>query len=91
MSARRGTYRILYRIDEENQEVIVLRIGQRGGVRVVLWTRCGRGAFAKVLPSESKRLWSESLVLPKKLLQRGARDRKIDCRKGVFDPFVCRI
>lgn len=28
-SARRGTYRILYRIDEGNQEVIVLRIGHR--------------------------------------------------------------
>lgn len=31
-SARRGTYRILYRIDEENREVIVLRIGHRGDV-----------------------------------------------------------
>jgi mRNA-degrading endonuclease RelE of RelBE toxin-antitoxin system len=28
-SARRGTYRILYRIDEEAREVIVLRIGHR--------------------------------------------------------------
>ena len=28
-SARRGTYRILYRIDEENHEVIVLRVGHR--------------------------------------------------------------
>ncbi|MGH8923097.1 MAG: type II toxin-antitoxin system RelE family toxin [Acidimicrobiia bacterium] len=26
-SARRGTYRVLYRIDEELHEVIVLRIG----------------------------------------------------------------
>ncbi|HEX6220091.1 MAG TPA: type II toxin-antitoxin system RelE/ParE family toxin [Acidimicrobiia bacterium] len=31
-SARRGTYRILYRIDEDNREVIVLRIGHRGDV-----------------------------------------------------------
>ena len=31
-SARRGTYRILYRIDEERREVIVLRIGHRGDV-----------------------------------------------------------
>lgn len=28
-SARRGTYRILYRIDDERQEVIVLRVGHR--------------------------------------------------------------
>jgi len=28
-SARRGTYRILYRIDDEAREVIVLRIGHR--------------------------------------------------------------
>ena len=28
-SARRGTYRILYRIDDERGEVIVLRIGHR--------------------------------------------------------------
>lgn len=28
-SARRGTYRILYRIDQENHEVIVLRVGHR--------------------------------------------------------------
>jgi len=28
-SARRGTYRILYRIDEEQREVIVLRVGHR--------------------------------------------------------------
>ena len=28
-SARRGTYRVLYRIDEENREVIVLRVGHR--------------------------------------------------------------
>ncbi|CAN5758637.1 type II toxin-antitoxin system RelE/ParE family toxin [soil metagenome] len=31
-SARRGTYRILYRIDEDNREVIVIRIGHRGDV-----------------------------------------------------------
>lgn len=31
-SARRGTYRILYRIDDENRAVIVLRIGHRGNV-----------------------------------------------------------
>lgn len=31
-SARRGTYRILYRIDEKNREVIVLRIGHRDDV-----------------------------------------------------------
>lgn len=28
-SARRGTYRVLYRVDEDNGEVIVLRIGHR--------------------------------------------------------------
>jgi len=28
-SARRGTYRILYRINDERREVIVLRIGHR--------------------------------------------------------------
>ena len=28
-SARRGTYRILYRIDDERGEVIVLRVGHR--------------------------------------------------------------
>ncbi|MFZ0544641.1 MAG: type II toxin-antitoxin system RelE/ParE family toxin [Candidatus Promineifilaceae bacterium] len=28
-SARRGTYRILYRIHQENHEVIVLRVGHR--------------------------------------------------------------
>lgn len=28
-SARRGTYRILYRIDEERREVIILRIAHR--------------------------------------------------------------
>ena len=28
-SARRGTYRVLYRIEDENREVIVLRIGHR--------------------------------------------------------------
>ena len=31
-SARRGTYRVLYRIDDENREVVVLRIGHRGDV-----------------------------------------------------------
>lgn len=28
-SARRGTYRVLYRIDDEQREVIVLRVGHR--------------------------------------------------------------
>ena len=28
-SARRGTYRILYRIDDDRREVIVLRVGRR--------------------------------------------------------------
>jgi mRNA interferase RelE/StbE len=28
-NARRGTYRILYRIDDERREVIVLRVGHR--------------------------------------------------------------
>lgn len=28
-SARRGTYRILYRVNDENREVIVLRVGHR--------------------------------------------------------------
>lgn len=28
-SARRGTYRVLYRVDEQNREVIVLRVGHR--------------------------------------------------------------
>jgi mRNA-degrading endonuclease RelE of RelBE toxin-antitoxin system len=28
-SARRGTYRVLFRVDEENREVIVLRVGHR--------------------------------------------------------------
>lgn len=28
-SARRGTYRVLYRTDEENHEVVVLRVGHR--------------------------------------------------------------
>lgn len=28
-SARRGTYRVLYRVDEDNREAIVLRIGHR--------------------------------------------------------------
>ena len=28
-SARRGTYRVLYRIGEENHEIIVLRVGHR--------------------------------------------------------------
>ena len=31
-SARRGTYRVLYRIDEKNQEVVVLRVGHRRDV-----------------------------------------------------------
>ena len=31
-SARRGTYRVLYRIDESTHEVIVLRIEHRGDV-----------------------------------------------------------
>jgi mRNA-degrading endonuclease RelE of RelBE toxin-antitoxin system len=31
-SARRGTYRVLYRIDDKNREVIVLRIGHRRDV-----------------------------------------------------------
>jgi len=31
-SARRGTYRILYRIDDANREVIILRIGHRGDI-----------------------------------------------------------
>jgi mRNA interferase RelE/StbE len=28
-SARRGTYRVHYRVDEDNREVIVLRVGHR--------------------------------------------------------------
>lgn len=28
-SARRGTYRVLYRVDEEKHEVVVLRVGHR--------------------------------------------------------------
>ena len=35
-SARRGTYRILYRIDDNRREVIVLRGGHR---RDIYWTR----------------------------------------------------
>lgn len=31
-SARRGTYRILYRVNDENREVIVLRVGHRRDV-----------------------------------------------------------
>jgi mRNA interferase RelE/StbE len=31
-SARRGTYRVLYRIDDDAREVIVLRIEHRGSV-----------------------------------------------------------
>jgi len=31
-SARRGTYRVLYRIDEQRKEVIVLRVGHRKGI-----------------------------------------------------------
>lgn len=28
-SARRGTYRVLYRVDDENREVVILRVGHR--------------------------------------------------------------
>ena len=31
-SARRGTYRILYRINDERREVIVLRVGHRSDI-----------------------------------------------------------
>lgn len=31
-SARRGTYRILYRIDDERREVIALHVGHRRGI-----------------------------------------------------------
>lgn len=31
-SARRGTYRILYRINEEPREVVVLRVGHRRSI-----------------------------------------------------------
>ena len=31
-SARRGTYRIVYRIDDETRSVTVLAIGHRGGI-----------------------------------------------------------
>jgi mRNA interferase RelE/StbE len=31
-SARRGTYRVLYRVDEQNQTVIVLRVDHRRDV-----------------------------------------------------------
>lgn len=31
-SARRGTYRVLYRIDGAHREVVVLRVGHRGDV-----------------------------------------------------------
>jgi mRNA-degrading endonuclease RelE of RelBE toxin-antitoxin system len=31
-SARRGTYRVVYRIDDERREVIVLRVGHRRDV-----------------------------------------------------------
>jgi mRNA-degrading endonuclease RelE of RelBE toxin-antitoxin system len=31
-SARRGTYRVLYRVDDENSEVVVLRVGHRRDV-----------------------------------------------------------
>ena len=31
-SARRGPYRILYRIDDQRQEVIVLRVGHRDDI-----------------------------------------------------------
>lgn len=30
-SARRGTYRVLYRIDEDHHEIVVLRIDHRRG------------------------------------------------------------
>lgn len=28
-SARRGTYRLLYRVDDDNREVVILRVGHR--------------------------------------------------------------
>lgn len=31
-SARRGTYRILYRIDEDHREVVILRVGHRSNI-----------------------------------------------------------
>ena len=31
-SARRGTYRVQYRIDEQKREAVVLRVGHRGDV-----------------------------------------------------------
>ena len=31
-SARRGTYRVLYRIDDDRREVIILRVGHRRDV-----------------------------------------------------------
>ncbi|HSK06516.1 MAG TPA: type II toxin-antitoxin system RelE/ParE family toxin [Acidimicrobiia bacterium] len=31
-SARRGTYRVLYRVDEQNREIVVLRVGPRHGI-----------------------------------------------------------
>lgn len=31
-SARRGTYRVLYRVDDESFEVIVLRVGHRRNI-----------------------------------------------------------
>ena len=31
-SARRGTYRAQYRIDDQRQEVVILRVGHRGDV-----------------------------------------------------------
>lgn len=31
-SARRATYRVLYRIDDESREVVVLRVGHRRGI-----------------------------------------------------------
>lgn len=31
-SARRGTYRVLYRVDEDRREVVVLRVGRRSDV-----------------------------------------------------------
>ena len=37
-SARRGTYRILYRIDDDAREVLVLRV--EGDERAEWWPRC---------------------------------------------------
>jgi mRNA interferase RelE/StbE len=35
-SARRGTYRVLYRIDEDSRELIVLRVAHRRDISSVL-------------------------------------------------------